>query len=129
MKGLWKESLQGYDRKGSYRKKQTRHQTLKDNVQAIVHTYRNNPEKVDFRYESDIQGWRDSSTAFMYGKPLLEDWWNIYGRMWSTRRRKWCQSYANSKDRRIVRDWIIVGDYDIEMNTHELSKTIDWLVW
>ena len=129
MKGLWKENLCGYDRKGNKRKKQTRHYTLKDNVQAIVHTYRNNPELVDFRYESEIQGWRDSSTAFIYGKPLPEDWWNIYGGMWQTKRRKYCQSFANRRGRRVTRDWISKADFETEIPSYMDEKSISWCVW
>lgn len=84
------------------------------------------PIKVKNGHKKNILTFGD--TVFLYGKPIPVDFWNIFG-FWSTRRRKYCQNYANRKDRRIIRDWIIERDWNREISTHELSKTIAWLVW
>lgn len=77
-------------------------------------------------YKKNITTFGDR--VFLYGKPLPVDFWHMFG-YWSTRRRKWCQTYANRKDRVIIRDWINKSDWNKEIPTHEVSKSIAWMVW
>ena len=106
-----------------------------DGVVDILHTIET--EFVD--WDSDVpktktrRCWSRADDSkgktFVYGKPLPEDWWNIYGGMWSTRRRKYCQSFANRRGRRVTRDWISKADFETEIPTYIDEKSISWCVW
>jgi len=67
-----------------------------------------------------------STTTFIFGKPL-PNWkkWTLYN---DGRRRKFAQKQAHSKDRAKLREWISKGDWDSEIKTHALSKSILWEV-
>lgn len=66
---------------------------------------------------------------FVYGKPLPEDWHNIYG-FWGRKSRKWYQTKANRKDRRLAKEFCRPRDWDGEtVKTHCTSKSIAWDVW
>ena len=43
-------------------------------------------------------------------------------------RRKVAQMIVNGMDRTIIRDYIKKGDFDMEIPTHNYSKTIKWMV-
>ena len=63
---------------------------------------------------------------FIYNKPV-QDWkrWTFYG---DGKRRKYAQNQANSMDRQKLRTWINKKDWDSEMKTHVLSKSVAWEV-
>jgi len=65
---------------------------------------------------------------FLYGKPLVVDYYNTYG-FYSTKDRIYAQTRANRMDRRRIKIWIDNRDYDKEVKTHALSKTIAWEIW
>jgi len=69
-----------------------------------------------------------TKTIFLYGKPLCVNYWNEYG-FWSTKARKYAQKKANSMDRQRVRNYIAEGDWDKEIKTHHLSKSIAWEIY
>jgi hypothetical protein len=68
------------------------------------------------------------TTIFLYGKPLPADYWNMFG-FYSSRARKYWQKAVNKMDRQRVREYISNEDWDIDVKTHALSKSIDWEIW
>lgn len=84
------------------------------------------PIKVKSGYRKNILTF--GGEVFLYGKPLPVDYWRMFG-FRSTRRRKWIQRYVNKKERRAVRDWVTKADWNREIPTHSLSKSIAWMVW
>ena len=79
----------------------------------------------------DRPGYYGSSTRetlFLYGRPLPVDYWNMFG-FYSTKDRKIAQKKANSMDRQRVREYISKFDWDAEIKTHALSKSILWEIW
>jgi len=70
----------------------------------------------------------DREKLFAYGKPLPEDFWNQYG-FWATKARKYAQKYASSMDRQNIRKFITKGDWDAEVKTHALQKSIAWEIY
>lgn len=70
-------------------------------------------------------GWSTGSTTFLYGKPIRNKlkYWD------DGKRRKYAQKYANSRDRQRVRTWVGKRDWDAEVKTHALSKSILWEIW
>ena len=77
-------------------------------------------------YSSGYRGLYTKSQMFLYDKPV-QNWkrWTFYG---DGKRRKYAQKYANSMDRNNLRTWITRGDWDLEMKTHALSKSVAWEV-
>jgi len=67
-------------------------------------------------------------TIFLYGKPLPVDWHNIFG-FWSTKARKYAQKKVNSMDRQRLINYISEGDWDKDVKTHSLSKSIAWEIY
>ena len=67
-------------------------------------------------------------TIFIYGKPITDNYTNQYG-FWSARRRKWIQTSAHRKDRALLRQYISNSDWNKDVKTHPLSKSISWEVW
>jgi len=65
---------------------------------------------------------------FLYGKPLPKDFYNMFG-FYSVRRKKYIQTNANRKDRRLLKQWLSNNDFDKPIKTHALSKSIAWEVW
>ena len=65
---------------------------------------------------------------FIYNKPLGEDWHNQYG-FWSTKARKHVQKLVNARDRANTREYINRGDWDKDVKTHALSKSIAWEIY
>ena len=65
------------------------------------------------------------SVVFMYNRPLLKREVNFS----DGKRRKYAQKKANGMDRGNTRAWINKGDWDSEMKTHALSKSIAWEIW
>ena len=66
-------------------------------------------------------------TTYFYGKPL-PNWkkWTLYN---DGKRRKIAQKHAHSMDRQNIRKWIHDEDWDAEVKTHALSKSIAWEIW
>lgn len=66
-------------------------------------------------------------TTYFYGKPL-PSWkkWTLYD---DGKRRKIAQKHAHSMDRQNIRKWIHDEDWDAEVKTHALSKSIAWEIW
>jgi len=63
-------------------------------------------------------------TTYLYGKPLPDyQRYKLYG---YGKRRKIAQGIANSSDRVAIRDFISKFDWDKEIKTHALSKSIAW---
>jgi len=69
-----------------------------------------------------------NSIYFLYNKPLNKNFYYEFG-FWTSRYRKYAQNKANRKDRRIVKDWIRKGNFEKELKSHNLSKSIAWEVW
>jgi len=67
-------------------------------------------------------------TIFLYGKPLPKKYWNIFG-FWTTKARKYAQNKAHRMDRRNTKTFIKKGDWDAEIKTHCLSKSIAWEIY
>ena len=157
MNGLWKEKLGGWNHKDSKRKKQTRNNMYRDRGRQLIHAFDgynrvNLADETVFRiekaqritydagnYVSPYSGelipskmvTRDfthrSDKKFMYGKYLPNwKWYTFFG---DGKRRGIAQRYANSKDRLRLREWIQKGDWDKDIPTHYLSKSIAWEVW
>jgi len=147
MKGLWKENLGGWNAKDTKRKKQSRNHTLKDNGTYIIRTfdgYRDKNRKVNsdiFRYETEtvlvekaierknkviIKDY-DKDGSFIYNKPLSS--WKRMTFFNDGKRRKIAQKHAHSMDRQNIRKWIHDEDWDAEVKTHALSKSIAWEIW
>lgn len=88
-------------------------------------------EEVEYTNPIDVSKswWHRSSNdelTFVYNKPLYDfERWRLYN---DGRRRKHGQNIAHSKDRASVRKWISNGDWDAEIDTHALSKSISWWV-
>ena len=68
----------------------------------------------DFNLEKD----------FIYNKPLPR--WKRRTFYNDGKRRKIAQNRANRMDRRNIKHWINKGDFDSEVKTHALSKSIAW---
>jgi hypothetical protein len=64
---------------------------------------------------------------FMYNKPLSD--WKLNSFYCDGKRRKYAQKIAHSKDRQNLRYWLSKEDWDAEIKTHALSKSILWEVW
>jgi len=66
-------------------------------------------------------------TTYLYGKPL-PDWkrMTLYN---DGKRRKYAQKYASSMDRQNIRKWCDARDWDAEVKTHALSKSVLWEIW
>jgi hypothetical protein len=77
MKGLWKESVSGWNHKDSKRKKQTRNNTLRDNGCYVIRTfdgYRNTNKKVNpevFRNETETI--RTFTGGYSETKPIVTE--------------------------------------------------------
>jgi hypothetical protein len=93
--------------------------------------------KEEVEYDEPIEikksyGWKPSfeNEIFIYGKPLCEDWHNQYG-FWSTRRRKYAQTYANRKTRAKAKNWLNKKDWnqETEIKNHSLEKSIAWEIY
>jgi len=70
--------------------------------------------------KNDIDG-----NEFFLGKPLMKkdiNWGN-------GRRGKIAQKFSHKRDRRIMRDWILQGDWEKERQTHHTSKSLLWELW
>ena len=67
-------------------------------------------------------------TIFLYGKPLPVKFWNIFG-FYATKDRKYAQKKVNHIDRQNLRTYIAKGDWDVEIKTHALSKSIAWEIY
>lgn len=65
---------------------------------------------------------------YLYGKPLPVDWHNIFG-FWSTKGRGYAQKKVNSMDRQRVRNYIARENWDEDVKTHSLSKSIAWEIY
>ena len=65
--------------------------------------------------------------TYFYGKPL-ENWKRntLYG---DGKVRKFAQKYANSMDRQNIKTWINNKNWNAEVKTHALSKSILWAIW
>lgn len=92
--------------------------------------------KEEIKYDTPIEikpyrGYRSTAatkeTVFIYGKPICVDYWNKY-RFWSTKRRKYGQQLVNRKERSAIRDWVKKEDWESEIPTNDLTKSIAWLV-
>ena len=75
------------------------------------------------------QSWYYSSSKeilFIDDKPV-SSWkrWTFYN---DGKRRKFAQKYATSMDRQNTRNWITKEEWDTEIKTHALSKSIAWEV-
>ncbi len=94
-------------------------------------------KKLSFLWKEEIQyqiptkksrkNYRNSSSKellFVNNKPV-PDWkrWSFYN---DGKRRKFAQKYANSMDRQNIRSWISKQDWEEELTTHALSKSIAW---
>jgi len=66
-------------------------------------------------------------TTYLYSKPLPD--WKRSTFYDDGKRRKYAQKYANSMDRQKIREWIGHKDWDKEVKTHALSKSILWEIW
>lgn len=73
-------------------------------------------------------GYSTEETIYLYNKPLPVDWHNIFG-FWSTKARKYAQKKVNHMDRQRVRDYLAIGDWDEDVKTHSLSKSIAWEIY
>jgi hypothetical protein len=69
-----------------------------------------------------------TETIFLYNKPLPVDWNKIFG-FWSTKARKYAQKKVNKRDRQRVREYISRKDWDKDVKTHALSKSIAWEIY
>jgi len=78
MKGIWKNALSGYDRKGNRRKKQTRHHFVKDNAQLLRRRHHkfNHLSSDKFRIEGDTI--TVGTFAEMNGKIKVVQKTNVY---------------------------------------------------
>ena len=79
-------------------------------------------EKKDRSYWSRADS---TETLHLWGKPLPVDYWCIFG-CYSTKRRKYAQKKVNGIDRMNVKTFIRSADWDKEIRTHALSKSIAW---
>lgn len=70
----------------------------------------------------------DRERLFAYGKPLSVNFWHEFG-FWSTKARKYAQKKAHHMDRQNIRTYISKGEWDKEIKTHALSKSIAWEVY
>jgi len=92
-------------------------------------------EKEEFQFENPIERKNDNgylwasakSTMFIYGKPISN--WKRLTFYNDGKRRKIAQKIASSKDRALLRTWINKGDWDAEIGSHALSKSILWEIW
>lgn len=114
------------------------HAYIDDNYFAGCSYYRNRIEIVKlmweeyFHYEEPKvikRGYKyrrahSNTLMFVYDKPVY-DWkrWTYYS---DGKRRVYAQKLASSKDRRIIRHWIKKGDWDAEIPTHPISKSVAW---
>jgi len=121
MQGTWKESISGW-RKDSRRKVHSRKHTLKDKVKPLI-------KKFYYKRINNETLHKINDVIFIYNKPLCEDWHNQYG-FWGKKSRKWYQTKANRKDRRLIKEYCKFGDFDGSLvKTHCTSKSIAWAVW
>lgn len=69
----------------------------------------------------------DEERPFLYGKEL-SDWkrWTLYG---DGKMRTHSKHFANKMDRVRLREWIANEDWDSEIKTHKLSKSVTWMLW
>ena len=83
-------------------------------------------DKPDFLTRKLYTG--EKPTYFLYNKPLPKKVWDMYGAYFSTQRKYW-QRQVHKRDRQNVRNYIKKADWDDEIKTHELSKSIEWQIW
>ncbi len=85
------------------------------------------PKKVPKRRNWVWSRYSSSNKMFINNKPV-ESWfrWTWYD---DGKRRKVAQKIANSKDKTALRNWIAKEDWDAEIKTHALSKSIAWEVY
>ena len=69
-----------------------------------------------------------TSNTFIYNKPIPKNFWHIYG-FYSSRARKHIQRRVNHIDRQRLKMYLTKGDWDLEIKTHALSKSIAWEVY
>lgn len=98
-------------------------------------------EPLSFLYKEEIEysepvlrvkerNWCTASTRniyFFYGKPIQG--WKVKTFFNDGRRRKIAQKFASSMDRMNIRTFISNGDWDDEIKTHTLSKSILWEIY
>lgn len=118
MKGLWKESLGGWDRKGVKRKAQSRKHTLKDNAKAIYHKFAYSEVGDDAVYNVEKAGdiTHYNEKEFVYNKPF-----GVYERIRFlpcsseyAHDKKAYKKIAHKKARRAAKEWIAKENYDGE---------------
>jgi len=65
--------------------------------------------------------------TFIYDKPFASwEKWKLYS---DGKRRKIAQKLAHHKDRQYLKQWVKKQDWDSNIKTHPLSKSILWEVW
>jgi len=69
-----------------------------------------------------------NNKIIMFNTLLPQNYWHYFG-FYSHSLRKFWQKYAHRKDRMLLRNWISHRDFDEEIKTHYLSKSISWEVW
>jgi len=79
-------------------------------------------EEVEFELGAEVE------TIYLYNKPIPVDYYNMFG-FYTTRRRKFVQKMVNKMDRARVREWVSRENWDTEIKTHALSKSIAWEIY
>jgi len=85
----------------------------------------NKPKIVEYKGYCGVD---TKETIYLYNKPLSVKFWNIYG-FYSTKARKYAQKKVNHIDRQNVRTYISESNWDKEIKTHALSKSIAWEIY
>lgn len=119
MKGLWKESLGGWDRKCIKRKAQSRKHALKDNAEVIYRKFAYSETKdggtvykVEVEYKADCIN-HYNKKEFVYNKPFgTFERRKFFTHTEYKYEKKAFKKIANKKERRNVKAWIVKGNYD-----------------
>ena len=116
MQGIWKNNLSGYNGKFEKRKKQTTRHLFNDKSKSLGKKVLNGFFHKDFKKEDNyVSLYNIIFDGKEYSKVFGSHFRNV---------RKDAQRLSHHKTRMIFRNWKQKADFDSEIKTHELSKSI-----
>ena len=146
MKGLWKNNLGGYNRKGSKRKKQTLSNHIRENARAVYRIYTTEKEeephkKFDesiMREETQVMWtdyFNDRSYLYSFGHEYIyntmfkREMDNRISSTFSKTKKEFLRTVSKST-RASVRQWIFNANWDAERDIPIYEKDISyWLFY
>ena len=103
---------------------------ISDNIDKLEFIYSTElifDEEIKIKEPSYYWGAGSITTTFLFDKPL--PYWKQRTFYNDGKRRKYAQKYASSMDRANLKEWVRKEDWDSEIKTHALSKSILWEIW